>query len=103
MTEVVVGRPFEEFKLPDKERPKPDAVLHILGREAFASAAAATFRQIHEGTFLGLQGLQALELPDQCIAGRRRKAVAGPRCTDQPRAIVVAEDRSVEVYAKTAG
>ena len=43
MTQVVVGRPLEEFKARIEDGTKPDAVLHLLGYKTFAPAAAAGF------------------------------------------------------------
>ena len=61
MTQVVVGRPLEEFKARIEDGTKPDAVLHLLRCKTFAPAAATGFGQIHKRALISIQSLELSE------------------------------------------
>jgi len=56
MPQVIVRRPLHELHLRHQFGPHPDALLHLLRREALAPPAGARLGEIRERALPGLQG-----------------------------------------------
>src|SRR5437588_147201 len=95
MPQVCVGRPLDEFKLPNQLWFQPPALLHLFSREALAPATALGLRQIGERALCHFESLESAE---QLFARCRREAIAGARDIDQSVAFIVAEDDRIEVF-----
>jgi len=92
--QVIVGRPFREFELPDEDWLHPPIVFHLGRRQSCTPPATSRLGEVRERTFLALERLQLLE---QLPARQRRESVACARGILKLPVIVVAEYQRIEV------
>ena len=82
VAQVIIGSPFDEFKLTHEHGPEPPAVSHLRRGQALTPSPRPRLRQIGERTLRRLQSAKPLM---QLLAHCRSEPAPGPRGIDQQR------------------
>ena len=91
---MVIRRPLNVLKLPDKLGLQPPAFLHLLGGQALSPPPTFGLRKVHEGAIVQLEPPESSK---QLFSRGRRKAIARSCHIDEIGATVVAKGQGVEV------